>query len=164
MSCCVVLCRTMQGQKNVQEDKKNKGRTDLQGGYLGSRLVSWWKSCKPSATELDLAVTTDFRSVLPLCSKQQKSSCRSLSQAVHQYTSTGPKKSSRRFLLQAVHQYWLSPWELFFLSAPGLMMLPKHKFWVSNFTRFGCVTHTSVHYRLQNLYNGHNFVRHTPKG
>jgi hypothetical protein len=28
-------------------------------------------------------------------------------------------------------------------------MLPKHKFWVSYFTRFGCVTHKSVHYRLQ---------------
>jgi len=141
----MVLCRTMQGQKTF-------ARQISRVGHLGSRLVSWWKSYKPSTTELDLGVTTDCRSVLPLCSKQQKSSCRSLLQAVNQYTSTGKQKSSRRFLLQAVHQYTSTDCHLasfFSCLDPGPMMLPKHKFWVSNFTRFGCVTHTSVHYRLQ---------------
>jgi len=42
MSCCVILCRTMQGQKYVQEDKKNKRWIDLEGrgGWGGVFRVS----------------------------------------------------------------------------------------------------------------------------
>jgi hypothetical protein len=140
----MVLCRTIQGQKTCarRQEKQAPDRARV-WGYLGSRLVSRWKSCKPSATELDLGVTTDCQSVLPCVAKNKKAAvglyCR-------QYTSTPvlPK------IIAAVGFYCRqSACELFFLSAPGPMMLPKHKIWVSYFTRFGCVTHTSVHYRLR---------------